>query len=257
MTKPVTVNPLPEVIIGTMSVCEGLSTALTDATPGGTWSSSDPAVATVDAFGSVTGVAPGTSVISYTLVTGCLRTTTVTVNPAPAPTISGLTSVCPDITETYTTEAGMSNYNWTVTGHSSIISGGTGNNFVEVKWPNAAGTGTVSVNYSNGFGCFATAATVVNVAIGAPPTAAILSGSGVCIGSPSFLSIDVIGGAPPFKYIITELNGGAEVSGYMPGTDIPLGILGATGDYTYNLTLITDNCGTPYSVPSSTTITTT
>jgi hypothetical protein len=43
---------------------------LTDATSGGTWSSSAPSKATVDAGGVVTGVATGSTNISYTVTNG-------------------------------------------------------------------------------------------------------------------------------------------------------------------------------------------
>ncbi|MES2702683.1 MAG: Ig-like domain-containing protein [Bacteroidota bacterium] len=94
--KAMTVNQLPAMIGGTTNACLGLVTTLSDVTPGGTWSSSTPAVATVGtgataAYGAVTGVSLGTSTISFTITsTGCVRTTTVTVNASPnAGTITG------------------------------------------------------------------------------------------------------------------------------------------------------------------------
>jgi hypothetical protein len=63
----VTVNPLPTVaaITGATNVCSGLTTQLASATTGGTWSSSNTAVATVSATGGVTGVAAGSATITY------------------------------------------------------------------------------------------------------------------------------------------------------------------------------------------------
>ncbi len=90
-TLPITVNPLPAAIGGTSPVCAGSNITLTDATGGGTWSSSNTALATV-AGGVVTGVAGGTLNISYTLPTGCFAIKSVTVN-ADAP-ITGGSSVC-------------------------------------------------------------------------------------------------------------------------------------------------------------------
>jgi len=60
--RKVTVNPLPSVASitpATPSVCVGNTTALSDATAGGSWSSSDNSKATIDAFGVATGVAVG------------------------------------------------------------------------------------------------------------------------------------------------------------------------------------------------------
>src|SRR6202007_2860451 len=86
-TTTVTVNPTPALITGNTSVCLGLTTALSDATAGGTWSSSTTTVATIDPVtGVVYSVGVGTTTIVYTSATGgCYVTTIVTVNPLPAP----------------------------------------------------------------------------------------------------------------------------------------------------------------------------
>ena len=66
-TATTTINvvtpPLP--ITGTTSICLGTTTTLADATPSGTWSSSNPSVATIGSgTGLVTGVAVGTVTIT-------------------------------------------------------------------------------------------------------------------------------------------------------------------------------------------------
>jgi len=58
-------------ITGTTTVCLGYTTTLSDATPTGTWSSSNTAIATVGTGGIVTGVAAGNVLISYTASTSC------------------------------------------------------------------------------------------------------------------------------------------------------------------------------------------
>jgi len=78
-------------ITGSLSVCVGSSTSLTDATPGGTWSSSNVAVATIGSTGIATGVSIGVCTITYTL-SGAFVTASFTVNPNPTP-IVGLTTV--------------------------------------------------------------------------------------------------------------------------------------------------------------------
>ncbi len=101
VSRSVTVNAAPAqpaVITGTAQVCVGSTTQLSSATAGGTWSSSNASVATVSASGVVTGVAAGTTTITYTVSNDCgtaTRTQVVTVNdctpppppppPAPAP----------------------------------------------------------------------------------------------------------------------------------------------------------------------------
>ena len=112
--------------------------------------------------------------VVYTVVPvtagGCLGdpfTVTVTVNPAPLPTISGDTPVCETTTDnTYTTETGMTNYVWAVVGGS--ITAGSGTNSITVTW-NTVGTGTVSVNYNNANGCTAATPTVYNVVVNPLP----------------------------------------------------------------------------------------
>lgn len=82
--KLVAAIPAPQVvapagITGTLDVAVGATTQLSDATPGGTWESSDTAVASVDANGNVTGIAAGQVPITYT-VSGNATSVTVTVN---------------------------------------------------------------------------------------------------------------------------------------------------------------------------------
>src|ERR1043165_9144396 len=73
----------PAAITGYTSVCELSTVILSDATPGGTWSSSDTTIATVGAAtGIVTGISFGTAEISYT-TGGGTATLTITVNPTP------------------------------------------------------------------------------------------------------------------------------------------------------------------------------
>ena len=105
-TALVVVDPTPVVdsISGPSSVCSGSSLALTDASAGGTWSSTNTAIATVSASGLVYGVAAGVDTIKYTLAYYCglaIASHLVTITPAAyAGTISGLDSICPGDTTT-------------------------------------------------------------------------------------------------------------------------------------------------------------
>lgn len=82
---PVTINPVPTPITGTTYAYTGTTTTLSDATPGGNWSSSNPALATVGATtGIVTGAGAGLLLISYTLPTGCSAFSRVEIDPLPA-----------------------------------------------------------------------------------------------------------------------------------------------------------------------------
>ena len=95
---PFTVNPLPSVdpITGTLTVCPGASTLLSNTAIGGTWSSGSTNIATVNVAGNVTGLTSGSSLITYTYTDGngcsAISTETVTVNTLPNVTSSG--TVC-------------------------------------------------------------------------------------------------------------------------------------------------------------------
>ncbi len=91
------VNPLPTVdISGPNAVCIGETSNLTPSS-GGTWISNNPAVATVNNSGVVTGVSAGTSTFQYTnSSTSCVSNASaqITVHPKPVVQISGPDSLC-------------------------------------------------------------------------------------------------------------------------------------------------------------------
>jgi hypothetical protein len=105
----VTVNPSPT-ITGTLNLVVSGTTALTGSgTPASSnpWVSATPSVATVDNAGVVTGVAVGTSVVTYTNSNGCNQMATVSVDVQPVITITGSTTAfttfvgTPSATQTY------------------------------------------------------------------------------------------------------------------------------------------------------------
>lgn len=80
---------LAQSISGTLTVCSGASTTLSGAPAGGTWTSDNSAIATVDpSTGVVTGVATGTVLVSYVETTGT-ASVVISVNPTP-PAIGGI-----------------------------------------------------------------------------------------------------------------------------------------------------------------------
>ncbi len=151
-TAVVTVNPLPSAILGTLTVCAGLTTSLSNLTGGGTWSSSNPAAGTISATGVVTGIAAGTTVITYTLGTGCITTAIVTVNPLPA-AITGTPVVCVGFTTALTDAGGGT---WGTSAPATAIVGSTG---VVTGEPT---TGTATITYTLPTGCIATVVVTVN-----------------------------------------------------------------------------------------------
>jgi len=192
----VTVNTLPvPTIAGPASVCAG-TTGSTYTTEAGmntySWS--------VSAGGTIVLASGNTAIVTWNTAgaqwvkvnyfngNGCTATTAtqydVTVNPLPVPTISGSASVCVNSTgNVYTTQAGMTNYLWSVSPGGVVTSGGLStNNTVTVTW-NTTGAQWVKVNYTNGNGCTATAQTQYNVTVNPLPVPTITGAASACVGS--------------------------------------------------------------------------
>lgn len=145
-----------EPITGTAALCVGSTTSLACATPGGAWTSTTPAVATVSASGVVSGIAVGTATISYT-VSGCTVTRIVTVSAAPdAGTISGVTSACIGMTTSLTSSVSGGTWSSSTPAVGSVSAAGLVAGI-------AAGTTVISYTVTNGCGT-ATATVTVNVA---------------------------------------------------------------------------------------------
>lgn len=161
-THAITINALPTVssITGNGAVCVGSSTMLSSATSGGTWSSSNTGVATVDpATGNVTGVTAGSATISYTVTsTGCITTVTHPITVDPLPTVAGITgnnAVCvgSETTLSSTTSGGI--WNSSNTSVASVTSAG------DVKGV-SAGTATISYSVTSS-GCSTAVSQLVTV----------------------------------------------------------------------------------------------
>jgi hypothetical protein len=108
----------------------------------------------------------------------------VTVDPLPVVTIVGSSDVCVNSTgNVYTTEAGMTDYQWAVSAGGTITAGGGINdNTVTITW-NTAAPQTVSVNYTNGASCTAAAATVYDVTVNPSPVVTISGPTPVCVNA--------------------------------------------------------------------------
>ncbi|MEI7831102.1 MAG: YDG domain-containing protein, partial [Prolixibacteraceae bacterium] len=123
--------------------------------------------------------------VNYTVGSSCSAENSteklVTVSPSPTPTVSGPASVCSGTTgHVYTTQEGMSAYNWTVSEGGTITSGGgSASNTATVTW-NTAGDQSVSVNYQNADGCQGASEAIQNVTVKASPVPTITGTSPVC-----------------------------------------------------------------------------
>jgi len=134
----------------------------------------------------------------------------VAVNPPASPTIAGPSSVCLNSTgNVYSTQAGFSNYIWTVSAGGTVTAGGgINNNTITITW-GTVGAKTVSVNYNTAAGCPALAPTVYNVTVNALPVPTISGPSPACSNVPAVYNTQAGMGA----YTWTVSAGGSITSG--------------------------------------------
>ena len=151
---PVTipVAPFPAQIMGNLTIPLVASLpnyiTLTDATSGGTWSSTNAYVATVGSTGIVTGVSAGTTTITYT-VNSVSTTAVVTVytyaNEVVVPQIMGNLTVYENNVTPLLLTASISGGTW------SVITGGTGNGTISSSGSfTGTAVGTVFIKYAIG-----------------------------------------------------------------------------------------------------------
>ncbi len=222
-TVTVSITPGAGTITGPSVVCVGSTISLSDATPGGTWSSAVPGIATVSGAGSVLGVSSGIATISYTVANACgsvSTTATVNVQPAGVLPITGPSSVCAgtfinlaDITTGGTWSA--SNSTATVISSTGLVTG--------------ISPGTDTITYTVINACGTSSATKI-ITVGAFLTAGTISGgSSVCAGAHITLTDPAPGG------VWSASNGSASVAG---GT-----VTGVTGGMDTISYTVTSTCG--------------
>ena len=183
VTADVTVTNLPAVAAITtaapsgFNVCIGGTLALKDATLGGTWSSSNTAVATINSSGVVTGSTIGTTDITYSITTTCgenaTATQTVTVNAPPTATITYTGSpFCSSVAPVPVTQTG------TTGGTYSALPAGLSLAVDGTITPSTSTAGNYTVTYtiaaSGGCAVYTTTATIT---ITAAPSATIAYGA--------------------------------------------------------------------------------
>jgi uncharacterized protein YjdB len=225
----VTVNPLPANIFGADTVCAGQAIALFSATPGGTWSSTVPAVGTIDLIGTLSGIAGGTTTVSYTNTYGCAATHPVTVNTSPAP-ITGAPNVClgGNAVLTNTVPGGT----WT-SGAPATISVGSSSG---VLFGHILGSATITYTMMPG-SCAAT----FNVSVSPLPSVFTVTGGGNHCDGDAGVHVYLSGSTVGVNYMLYR---GATAVGAFPGTGgiLDFGLHTLAGSYTVKGTSSTTLC---------------
>jgi len=221
----ITVNQLPNPILaGNSNICVGLTSVFVSNVTGGTWSSGNTSIATVNSItGVVTGVSSGVAIINYTVSgTGtCPNATasrTVTVSPQPnAGVISGNQNICAGSTSTF----------------ASTVAGGT--------W-SSANTSIATINSTTGVvaGVSPGTTTISYIAIGIGGCPNVMATRTVTVNSivtPNFFSaFSLCSGSVAPVLATTSVNG-------ITGTWLPSTISNTTSG-TYSFTPTIGQCAT-------------
>ena len=211
----VTAPPVAGAIVAGIGVlCPGTNSIYTDTISGGRWSSSNPAIATVNtSTGLVFGVAAGTDTLRYAVSNAC-STTTITkiiaVSPSPsAGVITGPDTVCQGAAITLMDTAAGSTGTW-ATLHSLAAASGSAISGV------SAGTDTAVYTVTNTCG---TARAIHPVVVATTPAIHVITGpTQLCPGSSAILSDLTPGGTWSAGNSFATVSGGV-VSGIAIGVD--------------------------------------
>jgi len=181
VTTTVTVHEIPPAITGNTFICPSTTTSLSSMS-GGSWVSSNTAVATADATGTITGVAAGTATITYTSDAGCFVLDTVTVYPIVGP-ILGTKTICKEDTAILRNAIPGGVWSSSSTSIATISTTGI---------VTGIASGTTIIFYSAAKTCD-TATAVVTIA--PLPNAGVITGNEkICANSSSLLSDSIAGG---------------------------------------------------------------
>lgn len=136
----------------------------------------------------------------------------MTVNPLATPTLSGNFTPCVDAIESYSTEAGYSNYIWTVTGGTFNAGGGVNDNFVDIDW-NTTGIQTLTVSYMTAAGCPPATPTSQTITVNSLPTVGLVGETDVCDDAVETYTTET-----GMSNYVWNINGGSEQSNDNNGT---------------------------------------
>ena len=186
------VNATPTAITASAtSVCVGSTITVSNATPGGTWTSATSWIATVDASGHVGGAYPGVAEIRYVNSAGCYASISVTVSGTYLDPIMVPSTVC--VGSVITAIDSSAGGTWTSSNPSIATVSSTGSTIAMIT---GVSLGTVTITYtvpSTGCGTLSTTANVSVINTTDPGT--ISGASSVVAGSSIYLSETVSGGS--------------------------------------------------------------
>ena len=237
-TLIVSPNVTAGTVSGTSPLCIGTtSTYTSNGTSGGSWSSNNTSVATVNSStGLVTALSAGTTNITYTVSSGCgspvsaFKTLIVSLNVT-AGTVSGTSPLCIGTTSTYTSN-GTSGGSWGSSNTSvATVVAGTG-------VVTALAAGTTNITYTVNSGCGSPVSAFKTLAVDPSVTAGTVNGvSPLCISSTT-------------TYSSTGSTGGSwsstntSVATVVAGTGVVTAVGAGTANITYT---ISSGCGSPVS----------
>jgi Secretion system C-terminal sorting domain/Bacterial Ig-like domain (group 2) len=237
-TVVINAQPSPAILSGDENICVGLTTVFSATLSGGTWSSSNSAVAVVNALtGIVTGMSSGTATITYTLtgMAPCVNETatrTVTVNAPPLqPSMQGFQGICVGSWTVFTADPpggtwSSSNNAVAMVDNTGFILGG------------APGVTTISYTIAGSGGCpdrtavrdVTVSATPIIVLTSDPITANQLA----CDSTPITPIVYTISGSYLFDVIATGLPAGVSGS-FAAGVFTISGTPTVTGTFSYTV----------------------
>jgi len=164
------------------TVCTGATLVLSDATGGGTWSSSSSNATVVS--GTVTGATAGMATISYTITGGCYSTGSVTVNATP--TVNTITNA------TYCNSVSESAINFVDPANTATTFAWVSTN--DIGFGTTNGTGSIAAYSTSNSG-----STTLSAAITVTPT--VLG----CIGSPTLVTTISVNPTPTVNAIGSQV----------------------------------------------------
>jgi uncharacterized protein (TIGR02145 family) len=144
----------------------------------------------------------------------------VTVSSLPTPSLNGSNNVCKGNSILYSTDAGMSNYSWVISGGGILTTGGgLLDNTATVTW-NATGAQFISVNYQVGPGCMAASPKVLVITVKPVPSVINAANSSVC--SATLLNITPLADLAGTNFSWTASGSSANVSGFNSGIGVTI-----------------------------------